>query len=84
MTRISKLYAKLLDNPQLRISFKDFEALLIAFGFEMRRQKGSHRHFKHPKVPFILTVQPRGKDAMAYQVKRLLEVIRDYDLHIRL
>ncbi|MDJ0978728.1 MAG: type II toxin-antitoxin system HicA family toxin [Erythrobacter sp.] len=82
MTRIDKLYAKILDNPQLRISFKDFEALLTAFGFEMHRQKGSHRHYKHPDVPIILTVQPRGKDAMPYQVKRLLEVVRDYDLHM--
>jgi predicted RNA binding protein YcfA (HicA-like mRNA interferase family) len=48
----------------------------------MRQGKGSHRNYKHPKVPLVLTAQPRGKDAVPYQVKRLLAVIKEYDLHI--
>jgi predicted RNA binding protein YcfA (HicA-like mRNA interferase family) len=48
----------------------------------MRQGKGSHRNYKHPKVPLILTAQPRAKDAVPYQVKRLLAVIKEYDLHI--
>lgn len=82
MTRIEKLHASLLANPKLKISFRDFEALLVAFGFEMRSGKGSHRNYKHPAVPILLTIQPRGKDALPYQVKRLLEVVREYDLYI--
>jgi len=82
MTRAAKVYASLLADPKLKISFRDFEALLVAFGFEMRSGKGSHRNYKHPMVPVILTIQPRGKDALPYQVKRLLEVVRDYDLYI--
>jgi predicted RNA binding protein YcfA (HicA-like mRNA interferase family) len=82
MTRIDKLYASLLANPRAPISFRDFEALLVAFGFEVRSGKGSHRNYKHPDVPVLLTIQPRGKDALPYQVKRLLELVRDYDLHI--
>lgn len=82
MTRVDKLYERLLANPGTIISFRDFEALLVAFGFEMRPGKGSHRNYKHPDVPVVLTVQPRGKDAVSYQVKRLLAVIEEYDLHI--
>jgi len=82
MTRIDKLYERLLANPKLAISFREFETLLAAFGFQARRGTGSHRHYKHPLVPHILTVQPRGKEALPYQVKRLLEVVREYDLHI--
>jgi predicted RNA binding protein YcfA (HicA-like mRNA interferase family) len=82
MTRIDKLHASLLVDPKLKISFRDFEALLVAFGFEMRAGKGSHRNYKHPAVPIILTIQPRGKDALPYQLKRLLEVVREYDLYI--
>lgn len=82
MTRIAKLYERLLDNPRPIISFRDFETLLRAFGFELARTTGSHRHYSHPRVAAILTVQPRGKDAVPYQVKRLLAVIAEYDLHM--
>ena len=82
MARIAKLYERLLANPVAVIPFRDFEALLIAFGFEMRSGKGSHRNYKHRDVPIILTVQLRGKDAVPYQVKRLLAVIEEYELHI--
>ena len=82
MSRAAKLYAQLLANPNAIISFADFRALFAAFGFAERRGKGSHRNYKHLKVPAILTAQPRGKDAVPYQVKRLLAVVKEYDLHI--
>jgi predicted RNA binding protein YcfA (HicA-like mRNA interferase family) len=82
MTKPSKLYEQLLANPNTIISFADFQTLFAAFGFVERRGKGSHRNFKHPQVPPILTAQPRGKDAVPYQVKRLLAVVKEYDLHI--
>jgi predicted RNA binding protein YcfA (HicA-like mRNA interferase family) len=82
MTRTSKLYERLLANPNVRISFRDFEGLLRSFGFEHRRTKGSHRSYKHPRVPSILTVQPVGKDAAPYQVERFLELVRQFDLHM--
>lgn len=82
MTQLAKLYARLLANPNMIISFSDFERLYAAFGFQMRPGKGSHRNFKHPDVPIILTSQPRGKEAVPYQVKRLLAIIGEYGLHI--
>jgi predicted RNA binding protein YcfA (HicA-like mRNA interferase family) len=63
MTQIAKLYAALLANPRARISFRDFERLLRAAGFRLDRTKGSHRHYVHDAVPWILTVLPEGKGA---------------------
>ena len=43
-----------------RLSAKEAEKLLFAKGFELLRQKGSHRQFEHPvthkkvTVPFII------------------------------
>ncbi|MDP9422912.1 MAG: type II toxin-antitoxin system HicA family toxin [Pseudomonadota bacterium] len=82
MSKWTNLYEQLLANPNTIIPFRDFQGLFAAFGFVERRGKGSHRNYKHPKVPAVLTAQPRGKDAVPYQVKRLLAVIKEYDLHI--
>jgi len=82
MSRIQKLYERLLANPNTIISFRDLRSLFAAFSFVERQGKGDHFNYKHPKVPPILTAQPRGKDAVPYQVKRLLAVVKEYDLHI--
>ena len=82
MTKASKLYEQLLDNSGTIISFRDFERLLEAFGWQHRRTKGSHRHYVHPSVPLILTINPDGKSAHRYQVRRLLELVEEYGLHI--
>lgn len=82
MTKPSKLYKKLLADPDTIISFRDFERLLEAFGWEHKRTKGSHRHYAHPSVPSILTINPDGKSAHRYQVRLLLELVEEYGLHI--
>ena len=82
MTRIAKLYERLLANPKLSISFRDFEKLLRAFGFEQDRTKGSHVIWVHPKVPRPLPVQPEGKDAKRYHVREFLELVEEHGLYI--
>ncbi|MEO7634700.1 MAG: type II toxin-antitoxin system HicA family toxin [Sphingomicrobium sp.] len=82
MTKPEKLYAQLMRNSAIIISYRDFVGLHEAFGFALHRGKGSHTNWKHPKVPRLLTSQPNGKDAVPYQVKRLLAVIEEYDLHM--
>lgn len=82
MTKPAKLYEQLLANSNTIISFRDLQMLFAAFGFVERKGKGSHYNYKHPMVQPILTAQPHGKDAVPYQVKRLLAVIEEYDLHI--
>ena len=82
MTNPGKLYARLLANPKSVISFRNFERLLLAFGFTLDRTVGSHRQYVHPLVPRSLPVQPMGKDAKRYQVREFLELVETYGLHI--
>ena len=82
MTKASKLYHQLLTSPGQIVTFRDFERLLTAFGFKRERTTGSHRHYVHPRVPWVLTVQPERKDAKRYQVRRLLAIVAEYELSI--
>jgi predicted RNA binding protein YcfA (HicA-like mRNA interferase family) len=82
MTKPDKLYQQLLSSSSRSISFRDFERLLRAFGFELDRTTGSHRQYVHPKVPRAFPVQPEGKDAKRYQVREFLELIERYALHL--
>jgi predicted RNA binding protein YcfA (HicA-like mRNA interferase family) len=82
MTKPSKLYDHLLANPGAIISFRDFERLIDAFGWQHKRTKGSHRSYAYPSVPAVLTINPDGKSAHRYQVRLLLEFIEAYGLHI--
>lgn len=82
MTRTDKLYAKLLANPRATISFRDFEKLLRAFGFEHARTSGSHRQYVHPKLNRPLPVQPSAKDAKSYQLREFLELVEEHGLYM--
>lgn len=82
MVNASKLYRRLVSDPSQIIAFRDFERLLTACGFRHERTTGSHRHYLHPAVPRVLTVQPDRKDAKRYQVRRLLDIIAEYNLSI--
>ena len=83
MTKPTKLYEQLLANPGRIISFRDFERLLRAFGFELDRTVGSHRQYVHPAVPRSFPVQPTGKDAKRYQIREFLELVERYALHLK-
>lgn len=48
MTRIDKLYAQLLQSTDRTVAFRDFLALIEAFGFSHQRTKGSHRSYANP------------------------------------
>lgn len=82
MTRPDKLYRELLASTSRTISFRDFERLLRAFGFELDRTAGSHRQYVHPAIPRSFPVQPEGKDAKRYQVREFLELVERYGLHL--
>jgi predicted RNA binding protein YcfA (HicA-like mRNA interferase family) len=47
-------------------------------GFTLDRQKGSHRQFKHPSFPGIITVSGgEGDDAKTYQERQTTKAIAD-------
>ena len=82
MTKPERLYQLLLISTSRSISFRDFERLLLAFGFKLDRTTGSHRQYVHPAIPRAFPVQPGGKDAKRYQLRELLELVERYALHM--
>lgn len=82
MTKPDKLYQQLLASTSRSVSFRDFERLLRAFGFELDRTIGSHRQYVHPDLQRAFPVQPVGKDAKRYQVREFLELVERYGLHL--
>ncbi|HEY0013492.1 MAG TPA: type II toxin-antitoxin system HicA family toxin [Allosphingosinicella sp.] len=82
MVKPKKLYDQLRDSPARTVSFRDFESLLRAFGFEHDRTTGSHRHYAHPSVAQVMSVQTDGKDAKRYQVRQLLDIVAEHGLSI--
>lgn len=82
MSKSSKLYARLLTNPSRPLPFRQFEQIVAAFGFVHVRTSGSHRGWEHPRVPRLLVLQPRGKDAKPYQQGQFLDMVQEYGLKI--
>lgn len=80
MTKISKLHAWIAANPRASIPFRDFERLVVAFGFTLRRTTGSHRQFARPDIPYVVNIQPRGKEAKSYQIQQFLAICSEYGL----
>ena len=82
MVRPSRLYAQLLQSTTRSVAFRDFIALVEAFGFEHVRTTGSHRQYVHPDIQRPFPMQPDGKDAKRYQVREFLDLVEQYGLHI--
>ncbi len=82
MTKIAKLYAWIVANPRASLSFRDFERVLLAFGFTHSRTSGSHKAYHHAGKNKTLIIQPRGKDAKPYQVQQFLDMVEGYDLKL--
>ena len=74
-----KVLEQILDGRGT-IAFRDFEALLRALGFVLKRQRGSHKIYVHTTIARPFPVQPDGRDAKHYQVRQLRDIIRKYRL----
>ena len=57
--------------PKLRVLIKE----LRAAGFELRRTKGSHRLYGHPKGLKVWLSGKNSADAHYYQLKKVREII---------
>ncbi len=80
MVKKRKLLRKILAGSK-NVQFDEFASLLAAFGFELKRIKGSHHIFKHPASPDLLSVQPDSNNrAKPYQIKQFLRLIEEYNL----
>ncbi|MDE2595827.1 MAG: type II toxin-antitoxin system HicA family toxin [Sphingomonadales bacterium] len=80
MTKPARLYALLLQSTDRSVAFRDFLAMIEAFGLVHIRTKGSHRSYAHDACPALLVVQPKGKDAKRYQVRAFLGIVEEYGL----
>jgi len=72
MEKQGRLLERARTAPQ-GLSFVEFETLLDACGWRLKRQKGSHRIWASPHGRLV-PIQPTGGKAKAYQVKEFLRV----------
>ncbi|MGE0084298.1 MAG: type II toxin-antitoxin system HicA family toxin [Desulfococcaceae bacterium] len=79
MVRKAKLYEKALGSPG-SLSFDELCSLAKQAGFVFRKQRGSHRVYKHPENGEMMNFQPDGNMAKKYQVIQLLKTIKQYGL----
>jgi hypothetical protein len=77
-----ELLRRLARNPH-NVRFADLLNLLDGLGFELQRTSGSHRIFKHPRVPTLINLQEFRGDAKAYQVRQLLKLVEKYNLELK-
>ena len=65
------------------VRFEDLLRLAEAFGFALKRVRGSHHILIHPAVPHALNLQPDGAGkAKPYQMRQLVELIERYGLDL--
>ena len=80
MTRFEKtLHQVLRGTSDANIRFDDLRRLLAGLGFT-ERIRGSHRIFKREDIEEIVTLQPKGSQAKAYQVRQVRQIIIKYRL----
>jgi predicted RNA binding protein YcfA (HicA-like mRNA interferase family) len=65
------------------VPFLDLERLLRRLGFSLVRIRGSHRIYRHPRVPRHINIQPVGSEAKPYQVKQLRDMIVEFNLTLK-
>ena len=82
MANPRKLLLKAINNPQ-GLRFREFTALVEAFGFELRRISGSHHIYARQGILEIVNAQPT-KDGKAeeYRVRQFLGLVERYDLRL--
>ena len=77
MAKCQKLLLQALNGPE-NMRFDDLCALAECYGFVLRRSSGtSHRVFKRIGYFRMLNFQNAGGRAKPYQVKDLLNALRD-------
>jgi len=76
-----ELYEKANNNPA-GIRFKELNKLCECAGLKFDRSQGSHFIYKRENPSFILSIQKmRDGKAKPYQVRQLLDFIKDHSLN---
>ncbi len=67
------------------VSAKELENILLKLGFEIARQKGSHRFYKHSDGRYTTIPHHPGEDISRPLIRAILrEIELDVDEYIRL
>lgn len=72
---------KIISNSR-NIRFDDFIKLVIAFGFELDRIKGSHQIFKKAGISELINLQNVNGEVKPYQIKQFLSLIEKYNIEL--
>ena len=81
VSRIDKLIQKALVAPQ-NLSFSELCTLCRHFGMKRRKGSGGHRIYKRESPPFFtLSIQDDDGKAKPYQVRQLLDNVKDHGLY---
>lgn len=78
-----KLYECLRRGAHANVAFRDFIALVEAFGFRLDSSRGDHFLYVHPQSPDDLNLQPEQGEAKPYQIKQFLAAVRSYNLTMK-
>ena len=80
MGSFKKLLQKALSSPN-NLSFDDVCSLAKAVGFKFKRQKDSHKIYRHSALTNeVINLQNVSGKAKPYQVKQLTNIIDKYNL----
>jgi predicted RNA binding protein YcfA (HicA-like mRNA interferase family) len=80
MSRFDKLILKLLRGASdASFAFEDLRYILEKLGFD-ERIRGSHHIYNRDDVEELVNIQRHGKDAKAYQVRDVRNLIIRYHL----
>jgi predicted RNA binding protein YcfA (HicA-like mRNA interferase family) len=78
----AKTWQAVLDGSR-NVRFEDLLRLAAAFGFVLKRVRGSHHILTHPAVPDALNLQPdAGGKAKPYQLRQLVDLVEAYGLDL--
>ena len=79
MTKLDKLYTRIVNNPK-DVKYEDIDKMLRKYGFECRQpSKGSsHYNYYHPSLPDLLCI-PYARPIKAIYVKRAINAIEEIE-----
>lgn len=75
----AKLLEKVRSGQVQGVGFADLGQLMNKLGFQLR-QRGSHHIYSREGVAEIVNLQPNGKEAKAYQVRQVIDLVERYGL----
>ena len=78
---VRRILQRALSSPA-SLRFDEFRALVVAFGFQLKRTRGSHAIFGHPSIPELVNIQNAHGAAKAYQVRQFIALTERYNLRI--